>query len=142
MAEDDNAKKIAEIEARRAARKAGTAKAREVQYAKDIARADELEEEHGDDRVAVLKMPSYVPELPTLVVVSTPSPGVFNRFRQMVRKAGQNTEAIGAAKDLLASSCILYPDADTYGRMKESWPSIHDNVGVEAIRLGESEGKG
>ncbi len=139
---DDAKAKIAEIEARRAARKDVTAKAREEQYAKDIVRVDELELEHGDDRVAVLKMPSFVPGLPTLVVVRTPEPAKFNRFRQMIRKANQNAEMTGAAKDLLAASCVLYPDEETYGRMRESWPSIHDSVGVEAIRLGESEGKG
>jgi hypothetical protein len=134
--------RIVELEARRATRKETTAKAREEQYVKDLERVDEIETEHGDDRVAVLKVPSFVAGLPTLVVVSTPQPLVFKRFRQMVRKAASNTEAMGAAKDLLASSCIAYPDEVTYARMKDSWPSIHDNVGVEAIRLGETEGKG
>jgi hypothetical protein len=59
----------------------------------------------------------------------------------MVRKAGQNTTDIGKAKDLLADSSVAYPDEDTYKKMKEEWPSIHDNVGIEAIHLGESEGK-
>jgi|SRR6185295_18233678 len=138
---DDAQSKIAAIEAKRAARKEATAKARDDQYAKDLERVDELETEHGDDQVGVLKLPSYEPGLPTLVVVRTPAPAIFNRFRQMVRKAGKNTEAMGAAKDLLASSCVAYPDEETYGRMKEVWPSIHDNVGIEAIRLSESEGK-
>jgi hypothetical protein len=137
----DDESKIAEIEARRAERKATTATARAAQYRKDIEKVDELEVEHGDDRIAVLKMPSFVPDLPTLVVIRTPASNVFNRFRQMVRKANSNTEAIGAAKDLLAASCVLYPDEATYTRMREAWPSIHDNAGVEAIRLGESEGK-
>jgi hypothetical protein len=140
MAEDVQAK-IAEIEARRAARKEATSKARDEQYAKDVERVDELEAEHGNDRVSVLKMPSFVAGLPTLVVVSTPTQLVFHRFRQMVRKANGNTEAMGAAKDLLSASVVAFPDAETYARMRESWPSIHDNVGLEAIRLGESEGK-
>jgi len=141
MADDDAQKKIAEIEARRAARKAATAKERQEQYAKDVAAVDGIEQTEGDDRVRVLTVPSFVMSLPTVVVVKTPTPGQFNRFRQMVRKAGNNTEAIGAAKDLLAASCIAYPDEETYGRMKEAWPSIHDNAGVEAISLGEAGGK-
>lgn len=140
MAEDVQAK-IAEIEARRAARKEATSKARDEQYAKDVARVDELEAEHGNDRVSVLKMPSFVAGLPTLVVVTTPTQLVFHRFRQMVRKASGNTEAMGAAKDLLAASVVAFPDPETYARMRESWPSIHDNIGLEAIRLGETEGK-
>lgn len=133
--------KIAEVEARRAERKASTQTAREEQYLADLVRVDELEAEHGDDRVRVLNVPSFVPGLPTLVVVTIPTPATFKRFRQMVRKAGHNTEQIGAAKDILASSSVVYPDEATYGRMKESWPSIHDNVGNEAILLGESGGK-
>jgi hypothetical protein len=138
---DEAKKTISDIEARRAARKASLAEAREAQLSKDLARVDELETEHGDDRVVVLGMPSFVAGLPTLVVVGSPSPSVFNRFRQMVRKAAQNTEATGAAKDLLAASCVLYPDKETYERMREAWPSIHDNVGVEAIKRVEAEGK-
>ena len=132
---------VEEIEARRAKRKETIAKAREEQYAKDLEEVDKLEMELGDDRVGVLKMPSFVAGLPTLVVVRTPSSSVFNRFRSMVRAAGQKTIAIGAAKDLMASSCVAYPNEETYKRMCEEWPSIHDNVGIEAIRLGETEGK-
>jgi len=86
-------------------------------------------------------MPSFVAGLPTVVVVRTPEPSKFERFRQMVRKANGAAEAQGAAKDLLAASCIVYPDDDTYKRMREAWPSIHDNAGMEAIRLGEAVGK-
>lgn len=132
---------IEEIEARRAARKEAITRARDEQYEKDLAEVDKLEVEHGDDRVGVLKMPSYVSGLPTLVVVRTPGYDYFKRFRQRVRNAGQNTVAIGSAKDELASTCVAYPDKETYARMCEAWPSIHDNVGLEAIRLGQAEGK-
>jgi hypothetical protein len=142
MTEKSAKETIAEIEARRATRKAETETARDEQYVKDVAIVDKLEEEHGCDRVAVLKTPSFVTGLPTVVVVRTPEKSKFNRFRDMVRKANQSQEAIGAAKDLLAASCILYPEPEVYERMKESWPSIHDSAGVEAIRLGETEGKG
>lgn len=133
---------IAEVEARRADRRAALAKVKDEQYVKDLQEADRLEEEYGPDRVAVLKMPSFVAGLPTLVVVKTPLPDVLKRFRTQVRKNATNGEAIGGAKDLLAASCVLYPDELTYARMKEAWPSIHDNVGIEAIRMGEAEGKG
>jgi hypothetical protein len=132
---------IADIQERRAKRKELRARAREEQYAKDLERVDLLEEEHGDDRVAVLETPSYVPGLPTVVVVKTPPAAVFNRFRSMIRKAQKNMDQMGAAQELLADSCVVYPDAETYKRMKDEWPSIHDSVGVEAIRLGEAKGK-
>jgi hypothetical protein len=132
---------VEEIEERRAKRKEAIAKAREEQYAKDLEHIDRLEQEFGDDRVTVLSMPSFIAGLPTVVVVKTPLSSIFNRFRSQVRAAGQKTIAIGAAKDLLASCCVAYPDEETYKRMCEEWPSIHDNVGIEAIRMGEAQGK-
>jgi len=141
MSDEATNARIAELEARRATRREVNDKARTEQYAKDLEALDRLEEEHGDGRVSALKMPSYVPGLPTFVVVNTPSASYFNRFRSMVRNANGKAQAQGEAKDLLASSCVLYPDAETYARMKEAWPSTHDNVGMEAIRLGEAGGK-
>lgn len=139
--ESGAAGRVAALDAKRADRKVATEAARLEQYAKDLERVDELETEHGDGRIGVLKMPSFVAGLPTLVAVLTPSQIIFHRFRQMVRKGAGDAEKLGAAKDLLAASCVGYPDEETYGRMKQSWPSIHDNVGIEAIRLGEAEGK-
>lgn len=138
----DNRTTIEALEAKRAERKAATEKAREAQYAQDLEWLDGLEVEHGDGRVTALRMSSYVPGLPTLVVVKAPEPSYFARFRQQVRKAGQRVEAIGDAKDMLATACLAYPDAEVYGRMCEAWASLHDAVGVEAIRLAETEGKG
>lgn len=136
---------IAEIQERRAKRREATAKAREEQYEKDLEEVDKLEEELGPDRVAVLETPSYVAGLPTLVVVKTPSAPVFGRFRSMIQKANdgakKNTQAMGTAQELLADSSIAFPDAETYKRMQGEWPSLHDSVGVEAIRLGEARGK-
>lgn len=132
---------IEEIETRRAARKAQLEKDKAEQYEKDVVEVDRLELELGDDRVSVLKMPSFVSGLPTLVVVKSPTPAQMNRFRTRVRKANGNAETTGSAKDELATSCLGYPDADTYARMRDAWASIHDSVGNEAIRLGQAEGK-
>ena len=133
--------KIDELEARRAARKEAIETARAEQYAKDLEAIEPIEIEHGDDRVAALKTASYVAGLPTIVLVKTPTPALFARYRQMVRKAGKNIEQVGAALDLLAESCVAYPAADVYARMKDAWPSINDTVGAKAVELGEAEGK-
>jgi hypothetical protein len=137
----DAQSRIALGEARRADRKAATQKARDEQYAKDLEDIERLESEHGEDRVSVLTTPSFVEGLPTVVILRTPDKPRFDRFRTQVRKAGHNTEAIGSAKDMLASSCLIFPDEAIYAKMRESWPSIHDSVGNEAVRLGEAEGK-
>ncbi len=140
MAEDIK-KKIAELEAKRAKRKASADEARDVQRLKDLEELDKLEIEHGDGIVSALDTPSFVEGLPTLVVVKAPAPDYMKRFRQQVRKASKSVEAIGNAQDMLAASCVAYPDTGTYERMKETWSALHDSVGVEAIRLGQAEGK-
>lgn len=138
---------IAAIEARREERKAAIEHARAEQYVKDLEAVDRLEEEHGPDRLRVLKLPSFVAGLPTVVVVRTPTSAEMKRHRQMTRKnmtVGQhhNFEGIGAALDQLGASCVIYPDEVTFARMKEQWPGLHDDVGVAANRLGEAVGKG
>ncbi len=134
------------IEARRAARKATGDKERKEQLAKDLEALDALEVQHGDGRVARLTVQFFTPGLPTMVIVSTPSDGHFTRYRQQIRKAGQNVEAKGAAADMLASVCVAYPDEDTYNRMRKVYPAIHDSVYIQAAQLGqartEDEGKG
>lgn len=132
---------IEDIEKRREERRATTEKLRAEQYAKDLVEIDKLEEEYGPDRVKVLTTPSFVPGLPTVVVIRTPASDVFTRFRQMVRRSNGKIPEIGNARDLLAASVVVYPDAATYDRMKEQWPSVHDVVGHEAVKLGEAEGK-
>jgi hypothetical protein len=137
---------VEEIEKRRAERKEAIAKARAEQYEKDLVEVDKLEVEYGDDRVSVLETSSFVSGLPTVVVVKTPAEDYFKRYRHKARKARKqsgalDTEAMGAAADELAECCVLYPDKDTYARMKTEWPSFHDNVTAEAIRLGEAKGK-
>ncbi len=143
MADDSTVEsRIAEIETRRALRREETAKARATQYEKDLEALDALEVEHGEDRISALKTPSYVAGLPTIVVVKTPGSAFMNRYRTMVRKSKGDHEQWGIAKDLLADTCVIYPDKESYTKMREAWSGIHDDVGVEAIRLGEASGKG
>lgn len=133
---------IAEKEARRAERKAATAAARAEQYAKDLEQIDALEEEHGEDRIAVLTMPSFRQGLPTVVVAGTPQPLVYKRFKQQIVSASDDASRRTDAMDLLATSCLLYPDKETYAKMREAWPAIHDGLGLEAVKLGQQVGKG
>lgn len=137
---------IEAIEQRRAERRTAIAKARLEQYEKDLEQVDKLEVEHGDDRLGILEMSSFVAELPTLVVVKHPSEEYVRRYRAKVRKARKQSgavdgEAIGAAADELGECSVIYPDKETYARMKREWPGIHDSVNMEAMRLIEVKGK-
>jgi hypothetical protein len=133
---------VEDIEKRRADRKAERERLRAEQYAKDVIDIEAAELEHGDDRIEILKMPSFVAGLPTVVVVKVPPPAVLKRYRQMVRRAGQNYTAIGEARDMMAAECIAFPDKETYAKMKDAWPLVHDDVALAATKLGEAEGKG
>src|SRR5579872_4194296 len=87
--------KVEEIEARRAARKAESSKARDAQYEKDLEAFEALEIEHGDGCVARLSVRGFVPGLPTFAVVKSPGgTSFYKRYTDMVRRAQKNTQAI------------------------------------------------
>lgn len=138
---------IAEIQARRDARKATRAAQFDAQYALDLEALDALEELHGDQAVATVKIEPgrWEPGLPTLVAVHVPE-AAFSRFRTMIRKARGNGEAAGVASDMLGDVSVAYPDADVYKAMRAKYEGLHDNVAVAAARLAEGktveEGKG
>ena len=130
--------KLEEIEARRAARKAAAADAKAAQYALDMEAIDALEIEHVDDFVAAMKTPGHKPGLPVVCAVKAPSEAYYKRFCQMVRKAGNNLEARGAALDLLAESCWAYPDdAETKKALMSAFPGLLSSIGVKATELVE-----
>ena len=127
---------IEDIQAKRAARKAAAATAREAQYEKDLEALDAAEEAHGDDRVTVLDLPAHVPGLPTLVIVKTPESKYFKRFRDMARK---RRDEPGAAVDLLAGFCVEYPSEEIYKKVCDAFPGTHDCVGAAAVKLAEAK---
>lgn len=138
------ADRIEALEERRKKRRGATAEARAEQYAKDLEAIDGIEV--GGETVALLDVAFFTPGLPTVVGVKPPSEQFFTRFRQQVRKAGNNLEARGAAMDQLATVCVVYPEIDTYKLMLKTYPGMHDTVAMKAVALGEGktieEGKG
>lgn len=141
--------KINEIEARRAARKAGLETQKTAQKETDLEAIDALECEHGDESVATLTVNGYRPGLPTMIGVVAPSEPVYRRFVQKVRRAKDNAEARGSAQDELAVSCWAYPAKDdeaTRKAMLDAFPGLLVSVSIEAARLAElrgaEEGKG
>ena len=137
----DASARIAAIEKRRAARKETAAAARAAQYAVDLEALDALEAEHGDGSVAALEVGGFVEGLPTLVVVRSPGgTSFYRRYTDMVRKAGKNAQAIGAAQDMLGESCIVYPaDGEARARMFEAFPGTKITAALRALRFVELE---
>jgi len=131
---------VEEIEAKRAARKATAAKAREEQYEKDLAALDALEEEFGDGSVAALEVTGYVAGLPTLMVVKSPGKtGLYKRYSDMVRRSGGKAEKVGEAQDMLGTACIAYPDAEVRKAMFEAFPGMAITAAIRALKFVELE---
>lgn len=141
--------KVEEIEARRAARKAGHAAAREEQYAIDLEALDALEVEHGDDSVARLDVERYVKGHPTFVVLRAPRHDEYKRFCDLVARASDkgSTDARRDAQDMLAHSVWVYPkESDARKAMLKDFPGILLSIVLRAVKLVEAqattEGKG
>ncbi len=133
--------KIEEIEARRAARKADIATAREAQLAVDLEALDALEVEHGDGKVERLDVERFVPPHPTFIVLRTPSSVQYKRFCDQVSRAAKHGDpkARRDAENMLGESCWVYPaDAEQRKAMLDEFPGLLLSVAIRAAKLVEA----
>jgi len=134
--------RIAQTEARRAARKADLEKQRVEQYSLDLAALDTAEEEHGDARIARLDL-DYTPGLPTIVVVKCPSRDHIKVYRAKVsEKKPDHTKAAV----WLAGRCLVYPSPEVFEQLIDAYPGIDAQAGLRASLLSvakaQDEGEG
>lgn len=129
------ADKIAEIEARRAKRKAAAAEAYETQRAADLEALDALEVEHGDSNVASVDV-DYQPGAPTMAVVKAPSKIYVKRYQDRVKpkRDGRMGDAQEAAEEL-AAVCVVYPGKEAFDAMVEARPGLRVQCGLAALKL-------
>lgn len=144
---------FAELEARRAARKAAYEEAYETQKLLDLERLDELEEEHGYGRVLRVDLGNWRDGsgAVTLMVLRLPlaSEAVFKRFQQQVASDKASTAAKVEAGEVLARSCVVYPnpktEADAYNATVEMAPGVLGNLALQIVTAvqgrAEAEGK-
>lgn len=137
---------VAEIEARRAARRAVSDAARDEQEAKDLEAIDALEVASAEN-LGTMRVNGYVPGQPVRVAFRAPSEAYYKRFCQQVRKAGPNLEARGAAQDMLAQVCWVYPaKPEDQKAMVAAFPGTLVSIAIEVAKLAElnrdEEGKG
>jgi hypothetical protein len=122
------------IEARRAARASAIEAKQSEQEIVDLLALEKLEEQHGVGQLAQVRMNFYADGLPTFAVARVPSRTEFKRYQD---KAGEKRpNAAVDATDVLATQCRVYPDAETYEKMREAAPGIHVQLGVAAVNLG------
>jgi hypothetical protein len=138
--------KTAELEARRAERKAAKEAARGAQYEKDLESVSTLEDVNGYELDISLRVSNFTDGLPSLVGVRAPSELEYKRYFQKLNRAG-NADAKMQAHAEIAKCCWAYPaDEDTRKAMMAANPGLMVGVGNLAIKLGEmqteEEGKG
>jgi hypothetical protein len=137
---------LEQSEARREARKAEVRKALETQLVIDLDAINELEIEHGDSNVAVIRLP-YTEGLPAAVACRCPKPAEVKRFRARLKpKHEKDHPDQFAAAEELAAACRIYPDKETYDKLCVARAGIAGQLSGEAMKLAtgkeEAEGKG
>lgn len=142
--------KLAEIEARRAARKAGLAAQRADQRLRDMEAVDALEVELGDGAVVLLEIDDegrrFVPGLTTLVAMRLPTKPEMKRYQDMIKGRGEKTGDPLEAARVLADVIRRYPETELYAKVCETFTGVHMNAAVAAIKASQGktaeEGKG
>jgi len=129
---------------KRAERKKRFGDARAERRARDIIAIDKLEEE-SDESYSLLEVETDKASF-ALVAVRTPSVAIYKRFIAQVERAKEKPDARKEASDLLARSCVAYPDAEGLRTLESESPGALNAIGVRAVELAtlrsESEKKG
>lgn len=135
------------LEQRRDERKAAIEESRIAQRAVDLEAIDPLEVEHGDTNVAIVEVP-FTPGLPTMAAARTPTDPEMKRYqhRVKIKKVDGEMPDFNAAYVELATSTLIYPDADTFAKMAAARPAIKFQLGLAAVKLAQAveqaQGKG
>lgn len=132
---------VADIEKRREERKAALAEAYEEQFEKDLFALDALEAEHGFGRVVRMNIKGFVPGLPTFIVIRSPGgTPLYKRYTDMVRAAGKNAAAIGAAQEMLGEASIVYPsEPEMLKALIKEFPGAKISAAIRAVACVELE---
>lgn len=102
---------------------------------------EKFEDEIGKGKVARVFTPYFVQGLPTFIVVRSPESKYAKRYKDMVRRAGQDEVARFKAIDLLAEACIVYPDEKGLPAVLNEWSSTLAAAFVKIIKLSDLTGE-
>lgn len=130
---------------RKAARIKAIEEAHAEQLAKDLERLDQLEEEHGYERVVRVNLNGWQPGhgAATFVVARLPmtSEIVYKKFQQQIQipvKSAQDAKRADQASDQLGEACMVYPDRKTepelYKATTELAAGIIGHLAAEVVR--------
>lgn len=139
MTDRTTAQQVADLEAVRAERAKAAEDRANAQRVVDMTAVLDLEERHGASGVKVIRLP-VAAGLPTLIVARRAQPAEHKRYRaqQALDKKGRvDMGAINTAAEMVADLVVVYPDAETYARVRETFPGVHAQAGLAAIKLAE-----
>lgn len=114
-----------EFEARmkaRAERKSAAAEKRKELERSNLLKLDELEQEHGDERVAAV----YAPD-GRMVVVGVPKAPHMQQFREELGRDGKPKQVATRqreAQDTLARRSLLFPSLTEYEALCDEFPAM------------------
>lgn len=103
-----------------------------------------LKKQHGDHKIECKQLGKWKPGFPTLVVVSSLDSSAYRRYEQMSQNKQERVRQ--QAQACAVSDSLLYPDEDTFAKMKAEYLDLPGVVCLEAVRLSQAkaaaEGKG
>lgn len=135
------ADRIAELEARRAKRRADHEKAFAEQQLVDLEALDLLEEEHGWARVLRIDLEGWRAGSgsTTMVVCRVPvgSDVVVKKFMQQVHAKDAKPAQVVAAEEELGNATIVYPEkgSDAYVATVEMAPAVLGHVAAQVVKV-------
>ena len=126
---------LEEVRAKIEEQRAKATAAKEEQQVIDAQALFDAGEEHGVDKIREVPMTSYIPGLPTLVIIRRPTQIEHKRFTDQTAKKGAETPEYIRAAEQLASACVIYPPKEVYAEMYAECPGIKVPIGVAAANL-------
>lgn len=125
---------IEQLKADRDARLAVAAVQRDEQELKDRKKLDELEAEHGSERIGFVEAERHIPGFPVLVIVRMPNEAQFKRYQDRVAKKEDGADIVRASTEL-GLSCVLYPERDVLQKFEAELPGIVVAAGGKAAHM-------
>ncbi len=131
---------IAEIEARRAARKADLQAQADTQRAIDLEALDAAEVKHGDTSVCYVDVP-YTPGLPTMAIARLPKPVELKMYRSRLKVNGEKVDLVAAQQAAadLGALVLEYPSKEVFAEMCTARPDLQAQLGSRSTKLAQGK---
>lgn len=133
-----------------AQRESDSAEKLKEQRAADWRAVKILKLKHGPENIRVLELPRFIPGLPSLVALRTPTDAEHRRLVSQAKSAGEDQEMLKEANLVYGRTTWVYPAKEDEASRKKLVESFTDSlvnaIANEAVKLvgarAKAEGKG